>query len=273
MHTVGVVGPPEERRAAVEALVARLDGRGRVGVVTGLGWPSEGVGADYRTAGAAVAYGVEEGGWVAAGEDADLDDALDRLAADCDYAVVEGRPDAALAQVAIGEIEHAGETLDRAGSAAEIDVETVVAGVEETEPRETLESLVRTAKRDPDSEFAGAIATFTGRVRPKEGPDDDYTEHLEFEKYDDVAERKMAAIREDIESREGVYRVVLHHKTGVVEAETDIVHVVVLAGHRREAFDAVEDGIDRLKEEVPLFKKEVTVAEEFWAHERDGQSE
>jgi len=45
--------------------------------------------------------------------------------------------------------------------------------------------------------------------------------------------------------------------------------VVVLAGHRREAFETVEDGIDRLKAEVPLFKKEVTVSGEFWAHQHD----
>lgn len=264
MHTVGVVGPPEERRAAVEVLVSRFDERGRVGVITDRDRPDAGVGADYRAAGAATAYGVGDGEWVAAGEELALDGALDRLAADCDYAVVEGRPDAALPQVAVGETEHAGETLTRVEAAAEIDAGAVAEAVADREPRETLASLVRRAKQDPDSEFAGAIATFTGRVRPREHPDDDYTEHLEFEKYDDVAERKLAAIREEIESREGVYRVLLHHKTGVVVAEVDIVHVVVLAGHRREAFDAVEDGIDRLKEEVPIFKKEVTVEGETW---------
>ncbi len=60
----------------------------------------------------------------------------------------------------------------------------------------------------------------------------------------------------------------LHHKTGVVEAGEDIVFVVVLAGHREEAFETVSDGINRLKAEVPLFKKEVTVEESFWVHER-----
>jgi len=45
--------------------------------------------------------------------------------------------------------------------------------------------------------------------------------------------------------------------------------VVVLAGHRGEAFRTVEDGINRLKAEVPLFKKEVTVEDEFWAHQHD----
>jgi molybdopterin synthase catalytic subunit len=67
----------------------------------------------------------------------------------------------------------------------------------------------------------------------------------------------------------GVHAVRLHHRTGVVEAGEDIVFVVVLAGHRAEAFRAVEDGIDRLKDEVPLFKKEVTVEDTYWAHEQD----
>jgi molybdopterin synthase catalytic subunit len=54
----------------------------------------------------------------------------------------------------------------------------------------------------------------------------------------------------------------------VVEAGEDIVFVVVLAGHREEAFKTVSEGINRLKAEVPLFKKEVTVEDSFWVHER-----
>jgi len=65
-----------------------------------------------------------------------------------------------------------------------------------------------------------------------------------------------------------VHEVATHHETGVVEAEEDAVHVIVLAGHRQEAFRAVEDGINRLKDEVPVFKKEVTEDGEFWVHDR-----
>ena len=79
----------------------------------------------------------------------------------------------------------------------------------------------------------------------------------------------MRTIEQDLEEREGVIDIRLHHRTGRVEAGEDIVFVVVLAGHRREAFRAVEDGIDRLKDEVPLFKKEVTASETFWVHERE----
>ncbi|MFT4923197.1 MAG: molybdopterin synthase catalytic subunit, partial [Haloarculaceae archaeon] len=150
-----------------------------------------------------------------------------------------------------------------------VDVEDAVATIEQTEPYECLESLVAQAKRSPQSDLSGAIATFTGRVRAKESEDDDRTEYLEFERYDGVAQERMATIREELEAREGVFEVLLHHRTGVVEAEEDIVFVVVLAGHRGEAFETVEDGINRLKDEVPLFKKEVTVSGEFWAHQHE----
>lgn len=60
----------------------------------------------------------------------------------------------------------------------------------------------------------------------------------------------------------------MHHRTGVIEYGEDIVFVVVLAGHRGEAFQTVEDGINRLKDEVPIFKKEVTTDEQFWVHDQ-----
>jgi molybdopterin synthase catalytic subunit len=47
-----------------------------------------------------------------------------------------------------------------------------------------------------------------------------------------------------------------------------VLMLVVLAGHRTEAFRAVEDAINRLKDEVPIFKKEVTEDGEFWVHDR-----
>jgi len=149
-----------------------------------------------------------------------------------------------------------------------MDFDAVADAIDDLEPFHTLESLVTDVKRHAEADRAGAIATFTGRVRARDDPGDVETTHLEFEKYDGVADERMAALREDLEARDGVLAVRLHHRTGVVEAGDDIVFVVVLAGHRREAFRTVEDGIDRLKEEVPLFKKEVTVEDEFWRHDR-----
>ena len=168
----------------------------------------------------------------------------------------------------LGDREAADPVLYRADSGASADLDTILTALDERDPYVSLGTLVRSVKRDPDEDRAGAIATFTGRVRARDSPNDRPTEHLEFERYDGVARERMATLRSELEAREGVYAVRLHHKTGVVEAGEDIVFVVVLAGHRGEAFSAVQDGINRLKEEVPLFKKEVTVDEEFWAHER-----
>jgi len=256
----------------VERLVARLEGRGPVGTVKHVDCApdvdTEGTDTSrHRQAGATRTYGIGDDSWVATGDDLSLEETLDRLGRHCRYVVVEGFSGARLPTVVLGERAVEGEVIARAPSGEEADVDEIVDALAAVEPYETLSSLVARVKDSTDEDKAGAIATFTGRVRAKEDDDDQPTEFLEFEKYDGVAEQKMAAIREELEARDGVYEVLLHHKTGVVEAGEDIVFVVVLAGHRTEAFQTVEDGINRLKEEVPLFKKEVTVDEEFWAHE------
>ncbi|MEF8813929.1 MAG: molybdopterin synthase [Halovenus sp.] len=275
MHVLAVVGPSEAGKTTlVERLTERLSERGTVGTVKHIDCEpdldTEGKDtARHRAAGARRAYGIGDREWFATGEACSLRDALDDLAQSCDYGLVEGFTDTRLPKVVLGDRDVTrGEGLARADTADDVDLPALLDALEATEPYETLGSLVARVKTSPHSERAGAIATFTGRVRVKDSPDDDPTEYLEFEKYDDVATRKMADIREELEARDGVYEVLLHHRTGVVEAGEDIVFVVVLAGHRTEAFETVEDGINRLKAEVPLFKKEVTVSEEFWAHER-----
>ena len=275
MQVLGIVGPSGSGKTTlVERLTERLAEGGRVGTVKHLKTDptvdTEGKDtARHRAAGADVTYGVtDDAGWFATGAERALDETLDELAAEADYALVEGYSDAAVPTVALGGREHAGETVATAPAADAVDIDEVVMAFDDLEPYESLESLVADVKRSPDAQYAGAIATFTGRVRIQEDPNDEPTEHLEFERYDGVAEERMATIREELAAREGVQEVRLHHRTGVVEAGEDIVFVVVLAGHRGEAFETVEDGINRLKDEVPLFKKEVTVDEAFWSHER-----
>jgi len=276
MKVLGVVGPSDSGKTTlVERLAERLADRGRVATVKHLTHApdidTEGKDtARHREAGATTTYGLtDDAGWFATGEDRTLDDTLDQLAPDYDYTIVEGFSDATVPQVVLGDRDHAGPELAAAPTPDEIDLDAVLDALAETEPRETLESLVERVKASPRAERAGAIGTFTGRVRAKDAPDDDPTEYLAFEKYEGVADDRMETIEAELEDREGVLDVVLHHRTGVIEYGEDIVFVVVLAGHRREAFRTVEDGIDRLKDEVPLFKKEVTVDDEFWVHERD----
>jgi molybdopterin synthase catalytic subunit len=260
MHAISVVGSDTD--AAIQRLVAAVDGR--VGIVRLESASADGGQARAR---ATTEYHVDEG-WRASGEDLSVRDAIDRLAPDHSHAFVVGVADANLPTIAVGDAG-SGDALLSVDSAADLNVDAAMAAINDTEPHETLESLVASVKRSDQAPRSGAIATFTGRVRARDGEDDERTRYLEFEKYDGVAEQRMATIKSELEDRDGVLDVRLHHRTGRIPDGEDIVFVVVLAGHRGEAFRAVKDGIDRLKEEVPLFKKEVTDEETFWVHERE----
>ena len=294
MYVLGVVGPDAATGAVVDELAERLREDGRVATVV-----NDAVAGDndapteaetrggeeasvHETGPEDASYHLSADGWSASGRERSRSDVLADLAPDYDYAILAGFPDAKVPQVVVGdgaegsEVE-AGEneveselreTLLEVEDADALDPAEVVSKLRATQPYETLESLVARAKASADAPYSGAIATFTGRVRAKEDAEDSATEYLDFEKYEGVAEQRMAAIGEELTEREGVFEVLLHHRTGVIEYGEDIVFVVVLAGHREEAFRTVEDGIDRLKDEVPIFKKEVTTDEQFWVHER-----
>ncbi len=276
MQVLGIVGHSDSGKTTlVERLVERCETDASVATVKHCTHPpdvdTEGKDtARHRAAGAAETVALtDDGEWFATGEARTLTETLDALAPDYDYVFVEGYSDAAIPKVVVGDRETAGPVIARFERGENADLGEILDALTERDPYVTLSTLVASVKRSPDEDRAGAIATFTGRVRAKDSPDDRPTEQLEFERYDGVAQERMATLRRELAARDGVHAVRLHHKTGVVEAGEDIVFVVVLAGHRGEAFAAVQDGINRLKDEVPLFKKEVTVDEEFWAHERE----
>lgn len=268
MDVFGVAAPSPMRDRVIQRLTGELETWGRTAVVE-----RAESGSDPATQVGATMYHLADSGmWTATGREADLEDLLARLAPDHDYAVVLGWPDAAIPHVVVGTPDYSGDVVVTADEVSDIDAHGILTALEELEPYETLDSLVTQVKRSPEADRAGAIATFTGRVRERDSPDDAPTTHLEFQKYDGIADERMADIRSQLETRDGVYAVEMHHRTGVVASGEDIVFVVVLAGHREEAFETVRDGINRLKAEVPLFKKEVTVEDEFWVHERPDEA-
>ncbi|SIR47945.1 molybdopterin synthase subunit MoaE /molybdopterin guanine dinucleotide biosynthesis accessory protein MobB [Haladaptatus litoreus] len=271
MKVLGVVG--RESAAVADRLASRLAEQGRVGVITSEG-SNPAVTGDAVESTASLdssvttTFELGDDGWSASGTNRSLSGVLDELAPTHDYAIVAGFPNVDAPTVLLGDADGVGEPLIRAENADSLEIEAVRDAVGGVEEYETLESLVARAKKSPNAERSGAIATFTGRVRAKDSDDDTPTESLEFEMYDGVAQTKLNTIREELEARDGVFTVLLHHRTGVIEYGEDIVFVVVLAGHREEAFRTVEDGINRLKAEVPIFKKEVTTDEQFWVHEQ-----
>ncbi len=113
----------------------------------------------------------------------------------------------------------------------------------------------------------GAAAIFTGMVRGTTSRGDAHeTEYLEYEAYIPMAEEKMKQVAQEIRARwptvEGIAMV---QRIGKLFPKTPTVLIACTAAHRDTGvFDAARYGIDRLKEIVPIWKKEVSPGGESW---------
>jgi molybdopterin synthase catalytic subunit/molybdopterin converting factor small subunit len=112
------------------------------------------------------------------------------------------------------------------------------------------------------SERAGAIATFVGTTRVESRGRT--VQHLDYEAYAGMAEKVMAEIAASLQERYDLCAVAIHHRTGRVEIGDASVVIAVSAPHRQDALAACRDAIDTLKEQVPLWKKEVYEGGEEW---------
>jgi molybdopterin synthase catalytic subunit/molybdopterin converting factor small subunit len=109
---------------------------------------------------------------------------------------------------------------------------------------------------------AGAIATFVGTTRVESRGRT--VQHLDYEAYAGMAEKVMADIAASLQERYDLCAVAIHHRTGRVEIGDASVVIAVSAPHRQDALAACRDAIDTLKEQVPLWKKEVYEGGEEW---------
>jgi molybdopterin synthase catalytic subunit len=100
----------------------------------------------------------------------------------------------------------------------------------------------------------GAVVLFLGTVRDLTG--DRVTVAIDYEAYPGMAEKKMAEIEADTRSRWPVGEIVMIHRLGHLDVGEISVAVAVSCPHRAQAFEACRHAIDRLKELVPIWKKE-----------------
>jgi molybdopterin synthase catalytic subunit len=115
----------------------------------------------------------------------------------------------------------------------------------------------------------GAVVTFLGTVRDLTG--DQVTVALDYEAYAGMAEKKMAEIEADARTRWPVGEMVIVHRLGRLEVGEISVAVAVSCPHRADAFVACRHAIDRLKELVPIWKKENWAdGRTEWVHPRRG---
>jgi molybdopterin synthase catalytic subunit len=113
-------------------------------------------------------------------------------------------------------------------------------------------SLISAAQR-PD---CGAISTFVGITRVDESGGAT-VEHLEYEAYRPMADRKLEEIGAEIRRRWDAREVSIVHRIGRVDPGEASVAIVVAAPRRGPAFEASRYAIERIKEIVPIWKREV----------------
>ena len=101
----------------------------------------------------------------------------------------------------------------------------------------------------------GAVVTFLGTTRrTSEGKTVLY---LEYEAYEPMALKKLEGISQEVTSKWAIQDVAIVHRIGHLEIEDISLVVAVASPHRKEAFFACHQLVDRLKETVPIWKKEV----------------
>jgi molybdopterin synthase catalytic subunit len=125
---------------------------------------------------------------------------------------------------------------------------------------DSLESLIAELKEETDE--AGAIVVFIGAVRGTRG--DERVLRLEYEAHEDIAVNSMKRIIEDAKEKHGIIDAVIQHRLGTVKVGEDVMYVIVASKHRAEAFRAVSEIVERVKHEVPIWKKEVTEKGSYW---------
>ena len=122
------------------------------------------------------------------------------------------------------------------------------------------QAAITAAMADPE---AGGVVVFSGVVRNETGGR--RVKFLEYEAHAPMAEAKMREIGEMVHARwPGVKMVAMVHRVGRLEIGEASVMIAVSAGHRAEAFEACRFAIDRLKETVPVWKKEYFEDGEVW---------
>ncbi len=109
---------------------------------------------------------------------------------------------------------------------------------------------------------AGAINTFIGTVR--ELTKGKKTLYLEYDAYQSMAEKKLAQIGDEIKEKWGDAVVAITHRIGRLEISDIAVVIAVSTPHRADSFEASRYAIERIKEIVPIWKKEHWEDGELW---------
>ncbi|MBI2170885.1 MAG: molybdenum cofactor biosynthesis protein MoaE [Chloroflexi bacterium] len=120
----------------------------------------------------------------------------------------------------------------------------------------------KTITRSVEDQGNGAVVTFLGVTRNQ--TDGRGVLYLEYEAYPSMAEKMLARIALEVEAQWGIRRCSIAHRFGRLEIGEVSLVVAIGSPHRAQAFTACAYVVDRIKEHVPIWKKEFFVDGEVW---------
>ena len=114
----------------------------------------------------------------------------------------------------------------------------------------------------------GAVCSFVGTVRERNGGADPLVQALELEHYPGMTEKSIEAMVDEAHSRFDIYGARVVHRIGLLQPLDQIVLVAVISAHRGESFKACEFLMDYLKTQAPFWKKEHSPEGAQWVDAR-----
>jgi molybdopterin synthase catalytic subunit len=112
------------------------------------------------------------------------------------------------------------------------------------------------------SNEVGAIASFIGVVRESRGKEK--VLKMDYEFHPTLAYEIIGKIIEDLKVKYEIIDAVVEHRVGKVLVGEDIMYVLVASKHRGAAFKALKELVERIKNEAPIWKKEITEKGVYW---------
>ncbi|MDR2854543.1 MAG: molybdenum cofactor biosynthesis protein MoaE [Methanomicrobiales archaeon] len=112
--------------------------------------------------------------------------------------------------------------------------------------------------QDAKSKHTGAMSLFIGTVR------DDGIEALDFECHLDIAEENLHEIADQAKESFHLVTVDIIHRIGTLSLTDTILVILVTAGHRKEAIEGCSWILERIKETVPIWKKDILKDGHHW---------
>ena len=125
------------------------------------------------------------------------------------------------------------------------------------------EEITARVRRDTN----GAVVTFLGTTRSVTA--ERHVLYLEYEGYRPMADKELAVIADEIRERWALEDVAIAHRLGRLEIGEISLVVAASSPHREDAFAACQYGVDRIKQTVPIWKKEFFVGGEVWVGSQD----